>query len=127
MARRNGRPPLPRRSDPEGCLTPEEMAAIHKVTDKLNLSRDFVLIPLAKLEEGVERTMPDGKLLIQVPARAPFEEWLSGLEARLRRLDLARVPDLAHPPWERLATNGGDPRSVSSRKYVPRGGYGQMR
>jgi hypothetical protein len=81
---------------PETMLSPEvrrmlrevtlsEIQRILAVTDRLGLHRESVVIPLAPRHPGRVRRMPDGKLEIVVEAEDPFEAWLGGLEAELKR------------------------------------------
>ena len=73
-------------------LTTEDMSRILRITDALQLHRDWVIVPIDAKPEGHEVQQPDGKIIIHAPGRALFEEWLKNLRRRLQVLDLGRVP-----------------------------------
>lgn len=73
-------------------LTEAQVRCIREVTDALGLDWNFVVVPLAAREKGLEQVLPDGKLLIRAPGGASFEPWRAGLRARLEALDLGRTP-----------------------------------
>lgn len=73
-------------------LTETQVRRIRQVTDALGLDWNGVVVPLAAREGGLEKVMPDGKLLIRAPAGAAFESWWTGLRDRLEALDLGRTP-----------------------------------
>ncbi len=73
-------------------LTEAQVRRILEATDGFRLARDPVVVPLAALEGGLEKILPDGKLLVRAPGGAAFEPWLAGLRARLGKLDLSRTP-----------------------------------
>lgn len=83
-------------------LTADQVRRVYETTDSLGLNRQWLVIPLARQPEGIERILPDGKIYITVPEAAAFEEWIGGLSARLSRLNTARTPKTA---WREAARN----------------------
>jgi len=65
-----------------------EIERIFEILDRLGISREAVVIPLRPVHPAGVRSLPNGKLEIQVDSEAPFEEWLQGLE----RILAARRP-----------------------------------
>ena len=103
-------------------LTADQVERIYRVTDRLDLHRDWVVVPLNAASEGLEMLHPDGKLLLRPPAGEPFEPWLRGLEDRLRRLDLGRIPrrEEQDPKWP--LTGPGEFHAWGTRRYLGDGG-----
>lgn len=64
----------------------KEIEQILVVTDALGLSREAVVIPLRTATPGRLRILPNHKLEIVVDGGVGFEQWLSGLQAEIRRL-----------------------------------------
>lgn len=100
-------------------LTPEQVERILSLTDSLELGRDAVIVPLKSKLRGGEVVLPDGKLLIEVPTSAEFELWFSGLEARLRRLPLDRVPKAMGIPKESRRESPLDVPTKLGQRYIP--------
>src|SRR6185295_510838 len=71
----------------------DDVDRILRVTDALNLHRDWVIIPVDAMEEPRLMQQPDGKVLIHAPVREKFEAWIQALPGGLRDLDLGRVPN----------------------------------
>jgi hypothetical protein len=63
-----------------------EIDEIFTVLDRLAISREAVVIPLAKRDPGGVRILPDERVEIVVPASTAVSAWLPELEARLRTL-----------------------------------------
>ncbi|HEX6737390.1 MAG TPA: hypothetical protein VF310_03855 [Vicinamibacteria bacterium] len=59
---------------------------ILQITDSLGIHRESVMIPLGTRHPGRIRRLPNGKFEIVVESEEPFEGWLGGLEAELRKL-----------------------------------------
>ena len=59
-------------------VTIREIEAIFEVTDRMGLSREELVIPLAPRHPGRVRRMPDGKLEIVVDSEADFVEYVAG-------------------------------------------------
>jgi hypothetical protein len=71
---------------PSPALSFPEIERVLEITDRLEIDRERVRIPLRR--EGSGRIARDarGGLEIVVPADRPFEEWLASLEPELRKL-----------------------------------------
>jgi hypothetical protein len=72
-------------------LTPRQIDRIHEVTDALGLHRNWVIVTLVAVADGVELVQPDSKLLIRAPGGDAFESWFSGLRRRLETMNLGKV------------------------------------
>jgi hypothetical protein len=66
------------------AVGPAEIQKILDVTDRLNIHRERVAIPLGARPGGRLRVMAGGRLEIVVDADRPFDEWLAGLEVKIR-------------------------------------------
>ena len=64
----------------------KQINAILELTDRLGLSREWVEIPLSPASPGVVRKLSNGKIEIVVDADAPFDQWLTGLETKIKHL-----------------------------------------
>jgi hypothetical protein len=73
-------------------LSEEDLQRILKITDALQLHRDWVVVPIDTVPEGRELQQPDGKIILHAPVRERFEAWLAALRSRLMELDLGAVP-----------------------------------
>ena len=67
-------------------VTLKEIERILAVTDGMGIHREKVVIPLGTRHPGRVRRRPDGKIEIVVEKDEPFDDWLSGLEEKLRAL-----------------------------------------
>jgi hypothetical protein len=65
------------------AVTIAEIERIFEVLERLNISREAVVIPLKPAHPGAVRRLPNGKFEIQVESEAPIEEWLPELERLL--------------------------------------------
>jgi hypothetical protein len=99
-------------------LSAEEVESIYQVTDRLDLHRDWVVVPLNCAKEGLELQQPDGKILIRAPGKGRFESWLRGLRERVGALDLGRVPRPSNPDPKRSLTGPAGPRFFGTRRYL---------
>lgn len=99
-------------------LTAEQVERIYQVTDRLDLHRDWVVVPLNAAEEGLEMMHPDGKLLLRAPRMDRFEEWLRELPEKLGQLDLGRTPrqEIRDPKWP--LTGPGEFHAWGTRRYL---------
>lgn len=68
------------------AVEPRQIEQILELTDRLEIHREAVAIPLARRDPGGVRRLANGKIEITVPAAGDFAEWLGGLESRLREL-----------------------------------------
>ena len=68
----------------------KEIERVFEVLERLDLSREAVVIPLKPAHPGTVRVLEDGKnkgkVEIVVESEQPLDEWLPILEARLRTL-----------------------------------------
>jgi hypothetical protein len=99
-------------------LTAEHVEQIYRVTDQLDLNRDWVVVPLNAAEHDVELVLPDGKLLIRPPRGDAFEPWLRGLKERLQGLDLGRAArrEVNDPKFP--LTGPGEFHAWGTRRYL---------
>jgi hypothetical protein len=67
-------------------VTLKEIERIFAVTDPMGISREAIVIPLRTAHPGSVSLAKNGKLEIIVERDGDFEEWLSGLGARIREL-----------------------------------------
>lgn len=63
-----------------------QIERIFEILDRLEISREAVVIPLRPQGEGSVRTLQNGKLEIIVPAETPFEQWYASLEGTIKQL-----------------------------------------
>lgn len=62
----------------------EQITRVLELTDQLEISREWVEIPLSPANPGTVKKMPNGKLEIVVDSEVPFEEWLSSLKEKVK-------------------------------------------
>src|SRR6185436_12103923 len=95
------RPGMERMHNRMQLLTAEQVERIYRITDQLDLPRDWVVVPLTAADESLEMLHPDGKLLLRAPAGDQFEPWMRTLAERLQELDLGRIPrrEEQDPKW----------------------------
>lgn len=68
------------------AVTLKEIERIFAVLDPLGISREAVVIPLRTEHPGRLSIMKDGKLEIVVERDGDFEQWVTGLGARIAEL-----------------------------------------
>ena len=61
----------------------QQISKVLELTDRLEISREWVEIPLSPATPGTVKKLPNGKLEIVVDAEVPFEEWLNTLEVKI--------------------------------------------
>ncbi|NOT55170.1 MAG: hypothetical protein HOP18_11230 [Deltaproteobacteria bacterium] len=66
-----------------------QIEQIFVILDRLEISREAVVIPLRPHGAGSVKALPNGKFEIVVPADVPFEQWYASLEGTLRQLHTA--------------------------------------
>ena len=66
------------------AVTLNEIEQIFAVLERLNISREAVIIPLRPASPGSVRRLPNGKFEIIVDATVPIHDWLPTLEEQLR-------------------------------------------
>lgn len=67
-------------------VTLKEIERIFVVLDAMGISREAVVIPLRTEHPGRLTILKDGKLEIVVERDADFEDWVTGLQARIAEL-----------------------------------------
>lgn len=68
------------------AVTLKEIEQIFEVLERLNISREAVVIPLRPQSPGSVRRLPNGKFEIVVDANEPLEDWLVTMEQQLQLL-----------------------------------------
>jgi len=68
------------------AVTLKEIEKIFTVLERLDISREAVVIPLRPSLPGAVRRLPDGRFEIVVDAQVPIDEWLSVLEEQLKSM-----------------------------------------
>lgn len=99
-------------------LTQAQIDRIYEVTDGLKLHRNWVIIPLAAHPTGLERVMPDGKVLVRGPAGSAFDRWLEGLKRRLEKMEIKRTLPSHIPEFTPDRSSAIAPPGSSARKYM---------
>jgi hypothetical protein len=99
-------------------LSAEDIERVFRVTDKLQIHRDWVILPVDCAPEGKERVMPDGNLLLHAPGRGSFEAWLAELPGRLRDLDLSRTRRADEEDPKQMLSSHWAPRWYGTRRYL---------
>ena len=61
----------------------QQISKVLELTDRLEISREWVEIPLSPATPGTVKKLPNGKLEIVVDAEVPFEDWLNSLEGKI--------------------------------------------
>jgi hypothetical protein len=62
----------------------EQITRVLELTDQLEISREWVEIPLSSANPGTVKKLPNGKLEIVVDSEVPFDEWLKSLEDKIK-------------------------------------------
>ena len=62
----------------------QQITKVLELTDQLDISREWVEIPLSPATPGTVKKLANGKLEIVVDAEVPFDEWLSSLEGKIK-------------------------------------------
>jgi hypothetical protein len=68
------------------AVTIHEIRKLFEVLDRLEISREWVTIPLTPASPGSVKRLPNGKIEIIVDAEVPIDEWTRTLETELLRL-----------------------------------------
>ena len=66
------------------AVTLHEIEKVFTVLERLDISREAVVIPLRPAVPGGVRRLPNGKFEIVVDAQTPIDEWLPVLEEQLK-------------------------------------------
>ena len=64
----------------------QQITRILELTDQLEISREWVEIPLSAASPGTVTKLPNGKFEIIVDSEVPFEDWLQMLESRIKEV-----------------------------------------
>ena len=64
----------------------KQINAIFEITDRLGINREWVEIPLGPESPGTVKKLPNGKYEIIVDAEVPIEQWVSTMEAELKKI-----------------------------------------
>jgi hypothetical protein len=99
-------------------LTSDDVERISAVTDSLRLHRDWVVVPLDTVTEGLEVQQPDGKIVIHAPGKERFEAWLLGLRDRLQALNLGMVPRPEEQDPKASLTGPFEFKAMGTRRYL---------
>ena len=67
-------------------VTLKEIERIFAVIDPMGISREAIEIPLRTESPGRVSIMKNGKLEIVVDRNADFDEWIAGLEVKIREV-----------------------------------------
>lgn len=102
-------------------LTARDVERIYRVTDQLQLHRDWVIVPIGCAEEAFEIMQPDGKLLLRPPGGDLLEPWIDGLLDRLSGMDLSRAARRGVDDPMRHLTGTHAPHSYGTQRYLEDG------
>ena len=70
----------------EEIIGMEDMMQVYEITDRFDIDRENITVPLEKTGNGLVTKEPGGKIEITVPATIPISEWLGVLQTELERL-----------------------------------------
>ena len=76
----------------------EDMMAIYEVTDRFEIDRETISVPLEKADEWSVTANEDGSIEIVAPSVIPISDWQSTLENRIRQLGFST--DDGSEPWD---------------------------
>jgi len=62
----------------------KQITRVLELTDQLEISREWVEIPLSTANPGTVKKLSNGKLEIVVDSEVPFDEWLNSLEEKIK-------------------------------------------
>lgn len=63
-----------------------QIERIFVILDRLDISREAVIIPLRPQGAGSIKRLSNGKLELVVPADIPFDEWYASLESAIKHV-----------------------------------------
>ncbi|MBI3609251.1 MAG: hypothetical protein HY204_00945 [Nitrospirae bacterium] len=64
----------------------KQINAVFEITDRLGINREWIEIPLGPESPGSVKKLPNGKYEIIVDAEVPIEQWVSTMEAELKKI-----------------------------------------
>ena len=76
----------------------EDMMAIYEVTDRFEIDRETISVPLEKVGDGSVTAKEDGSIEIIAPASAPIRDWQPMLEESIRGMGFSL--DDGGEPWD---------------------------
>ena len=76
----------------------DDMMAIYEVTDRFEIDRETISVPLEKIGDGSVTANEDGSIEIVAPASMPIRDWQPTLEENIRGLGFS--PDGGGEPWD---------------------------
>ena len=76
----------------------EDMKAIYEVTDRFEIDRETISVPLEKVGAGSLTASDDGSIEIVAPASMPIKDWQPMLEDGIRELGFSLGDD--GEPWD---------------------------
>lgn len=76
----------------------EDMMAIYEVTDRFEIDRETISVPLEKADEWSVTANEDGSIEIVAPSVMRISDWQSTLENRIRQLGFST--DDGSEPWD---------------------------
>ena len=82
----------------EEIIGMDDMMAIYEATDRFEIGRETISVPLEKEGGGAVRRQPDGGVEIVAPATVPVRDWLPTLLAELQTLGF-ELQESDDEPW----------------------------
>ena len=76
----------------------EDMMAIYEVTDRFEIDRETISVPLEKAADGSVTANEDGSIEIVAPSTMPIGDWQSTLEDRIRQMGFSTYD--GSEPWD---------------------------
>ena len=75
---------FPEKDIPMNSVSFAQITKILELTDQMEISREWVEIPLSPESPGTVKKLENGKLEIVVDADIPFDEWLDSLHGKIQ-------------------------------------------
>ena len=76
----------------------EDMMAIYEVTDRFEIDRETISVPLEKAGDGSVTANEDGSIEIDAPVSMPIRDWQPTLEDGIQGLGFSLGDD--GEPWD---------------------------
>lgn len=76
----------------------DDMMAIYDVTDRFEIDRETISVPLEKVGEGSVTANDDGSIVIVAPASVSISDWQPTLEEGISGLGFSL--DDSSEPWD---------------------------
>lgn len=71
---------------PDNIIGMDDMEAIYEVTDRFEIDRETISVPLEKSGQGSVSANDDGTIEIVAPAAVPIRDWQAALQAGIETL-----------------------------------------